>query len=50
MDVWVLVDGENIVRNIVRWDGVTGYDPTPLEVRPYVDGVVIDEPYPLQQQ
>lgn len=43
--MWVLVDAEGIVRNLIRWDGVTEYDPAPFTLRPYHPALEFDQPY-----
>lgn len=42
---YVLIDAEGIVQNVIIWNGEDAYDPSPLLLRDYRDGLVIGEPY-----
>ena len=44
---YFLVNADNLIVNIIVWDGVEQYDPTPFKVMPYVDGGEVGQPYPV---
>lgn len=44
---YFLIGADNVIVNVILWDGSADYDPTPFRLMPYVEGGEVGQPYPV---